>query len=186
MYRIRDSIAVGGQDVNKVKQWSGPEIGWIKINSDGAFDMNNKEAGSGVIARSSEGKFVAGTNRKFTAGSAVQAEAMAVKDAVNLAIERKFQKVCFEMDSKELILVLTNKCSNIDWKIRPLVLDIQRLLKLISERKMMLISKEANAAANWIAVNSRRGMCMSGWDRHLPSTLVRILNKDGLPCTPIM
>ena len=64
--------------------------------------INNKEAGNGNVARNSNGKFVGGTNRKFTAVCAVQAEAMAMKDAVSLAIEWKFQKVCLEIDSKEI------------------------------------------------------------------------------------
>ena len=69
-----------------------------------------------------------GVNRKFTAVCAAQAEVVAIRDAVNLAIERKIQKVCLEMDSKELFLNLTNKYSSIDWRIRPLVYDIQKLL----------------------------------------------------------
>ena len=54
-YRIKDNTAVDNKDVARVKQkWNAHEIGWIKINNDGAFDINNKEAGSGVIARNSE------------------------------------------------------------------------------------------------------------------------------------
>ena len=109
---------------------------------------------------------------------------MAIKDVVNLAIERKFQKICFEMDSKELFLNLTNKYSSIDWRIRPLVYDIQKLLRLLLDYKVVLITREENAATDWVARNSRKGMCMSGWDRQLPLSLVRILDKDGLPAPP--
>ena len=109
---------------------------------------------------------------------------MAVKDAINLAIERKFQKICFEMDSKELFLNLTNKYSSIDWRIRPLVYDIQKLLRLIPDYKVVLITIEANATANWVVRNSRKMMCMSGWDRQLPLSFVKILDKDGLLAPP--
>ena len=49
---------------------------------------------------------------------------------------------------------------------------------------MVLITREANAAADWVARNSRKEMCMSGWDRQLPLSLVRILEKDGFPAPP--
>ena len=79
---------------------------------------------------------------------------MAIRDAVNLAIERKFQKICFEMNSKELFINLTNKYSSIDWRIRPLVYVIQKLLRLIPNYKVVLITREANPAVDWVARNS--------------------------------
>ena len=44
-----------------------------------------------------------------------------------------------------------------------------------------LIKREANATSDWVVVNTMKGMYMSCQDRHLPSALVRILEKDGLP-----
>ena len=42
---------------SRIKQkWIAPDVGWIKINSDGAFDNNKREVGSGVIARDDGGK----------------------------------------------------------------------------------------------------------------------------------
>ena len=58
--------------------------------------------------------FVTGRNRRFTTTCVVQANAMAMKKTMNFTIERKFQKVCLEMDSKDLFLMLTNKYSHID------------------------------------------------------------------------
>ena len=96
----------------------------------------NKSAGSGVIARNYEGSVIAGVNKKRCVVSARQAEIMALKDGISLAIERKLQHVILEIDSREVALMLTNKCNRIDWRIRPLVLDIQKMLKLIPECKV--------------------------------------------------
>ena len=112
------------------------------------------------------------------------AEAMALKDGVDLAVEKKFHNVILETDSKEMQNVLTNKCKVIEWKIRPIVLDIQKQIQLIPGRKVTFVRREANAAANWLAINTRKGMCQPGWLRRLPSVLVEILNKDGLPAPP--
>ena len=88
---------------------------------------------------------VGGKNRRIIALNALHAEALAVKEAINLAIERKFQKVCLEMDFRELYFILSNKCKMIDWRVRPLVLDIQKKLQVVLESKVMLVRKEANA-----------------------------------------
>ena len=98
-----------------------------------------------------------------------------LKKRLNLGIEQKFQRVCVEMDSKELHIILTNRCKNIDWRIRPLIVDILELLKLIPEKKKEgLIKRKANAATNWVVVNAKRKMCTSGWVRNV-SSLVRMI-----------
>ena len=184
-YIVKRDNRVCNKIGRRVKQkWNAPEVGWVKIISDGAFESNKMEAGNGVIAKDSEGKIVGGVNRKFIVVCAAQIEAMAIRDAVNLAIERKFQKICLEMDFKELFQNLTNKYSSIDWRIKPLVYDIQKLLKLIPDYKMVVINRKANAVADWIARNSSKGMCMLNWVKYLPLSLVRILDKDGLSAHP--
>ena len=69
----------------------------------------------------------------------------------------------------------------IDWRVRPLVLDIQKMLQTVLGSKVMLVRKKANAIPDWVVVNTKKGMCMSGWDRQMPSSLVRIFDKDGVP-----
>ena len=39
-------------------------------------------------------------------------------------------------------------------------------------------------AADWAANTAKQGMCLSGWVNLPPSSLVFILNKDGLPLLP--
>ena len=63
-----------------------------------------------------------------------------------------------------------------------MVLDIQRLLKIIPNWRLRVV-RSTNAAADWIAVQTKKGMCLSDWLRHHPFSLVGILNKDGLPAT---
>ena len=89
-----------------------------------------------------------------------------------------------EIDSKELQFVVSNKSNLIDWRVRPLVLDIQKMLKIVPNWKLMVIRRNANAATYWIAVHTRKGMCMADWIRHRLFSLVGILNKDGLYVPP--
>ena len=52
------------------------------------------------------------------------------------------------------------------------------------ECKIKLIIREANVMADWLAGNAKKGMCMSENERHLPSSLVRVLDKDSLSAPP--
>ena len=99
---------------------------------------------------------------------------MVVKVGLNLAIDKCIQKIILEIDSRELFLILTNKCRMIARRIRPLVFDIQRMLALIPDCKVELIKRKANAIVDWMTVNTKMGMCMFGWERHLPLPLARI------------
>ena len=97
---------------------------------------------------------------------------------------KEISEVVLKVDFKELQYVLTNKHTKIDRRIRPIVLDIQSMLNIIPEKKVNWIKRDANAAANWVAVNTRKGMCQYGWARRIPSPLVGILDKDGLLAPP--
>ena len=68
-------LAKGRKVKSSMKKWMAPEEGWIKLNCDGAFDVGSKVAGSGVIARNSEGRFVGRASRSFFAICDVQAKA---------------------------------------------------------------------------------------------------------------
>ena len=85
-----------------VERWEKPEISWLKVNCDGAMDIKSKVATSNVIVRNWQGKLVDGRNRKRVADNALMAEVWALKDGIELSIEKKWQQVIMEIDSKEL------------------------------------------------------------------------------------
>ncbi|XVF47152.1 hypothetical protein PTKIN_Ptkin03bG0086300 [Pterospermum kingtungense] len=45
--------------------------------------------------------------------------------------------------------------------------------------------RNANKVADWVATNVKRGMCISNSVNMPPSSLVRILSRDGLPTSPL-
>ena len=174
-----------GKGCEKVmEKWRKPEIGWRKINCDGALDLKTKEAGAGVIVRDYKGEVVDGKCRRGMAESPLMAEALAVREGVFLALEKKWQKIEIEIDSRELYNGLIMNYKQMDWRIKPIVLEIQEMLKLVPCWRFNVVHRSANAAADWIAVQTRLGMNMSVWNGHLPLSLVGILDKDGLPAPP--
>ena len=59
--------------------------------------------------------------------------------------------------------------------------DIKHLLKQISEKKVVLVRRNANCIADWIAKEAMKGMSEFDWIKQPPSSLMYILDKDGLP-----
>ncbi|XVE75500.1 hypothetical protein DITRI_Ditri12bG0098400 [Diplodiscus trichospermus] len=103
---------------------------------------------------------IAGASKGFKARNVLQAEALALRDGVKLAVEKKYEKVIFENDSKILHTELANK-------------------------SFRLVSRKANRAADWLAVQARKGLSFCEWQMPLATTLVGIMNKDGLPAPPL-
>ena len=54
----------------------------------------------------------------------------------------------------------------------------------IEEKKIKLVRRLASKAADWVATQSREGMCPVGWLQLPPSSLVNILSRVGLPAPP--
>ncbi|OMO68594.1 hypothetical protein COLO4_29558 [Corchorus olitorius] len=113
------------------------------------------------------------------------AEAYAVKKGIEIAIKRKLAKVIFETDCKEVQTAIPDPGISKNWRIEPIVRDIRALLDQILEQKLVWIRRSGNAAAHWAASEAVKGMCHSGWLRLPPSSLVFILDKDGVPAPPL-
>jgi exonuclease III len=68
-------------------KWKPPDIGWAKLNTDGASLGNPGIAGGGGIIRDSNGGWVGGFARAIGVTTSVQAELRALKDGLMLAID---------------------------------------------------------------------------------------------------
>ena len=71
-------------------------------------------------------------------------------------MENRFQNVIFEVDSKEFQYMVS------------IVLDIQRLLGMVPDSKVMFVKRNVNAAVDWVANCSKKGTRRSDWIRHPP------------------
>lgn len=86
------------------KSWSPPDSGVFKFNADGAFCPEDLTGASGVVARDDAGAFVVARTHWYPyMANALVADARAVRDGVNLALEWEAQKVVIECDSKNLV-----------------------------------------------------------------------------------
>ncbi|OMO94054.1 reverse transcriptase [Corchorus capsularis] len=169
------------RDVASEVFWEKPQDGWCKINCDGAYCHQSKQAGIGVVVRDAEGHLLHGLGKQVKGDSALMIEAIAVKTGLKLAKEMRLSNIIVEMDSEVLYKNIVDRGKNRDWRIGPILADIDHLSTCIDSIKFNFVKRNANLAADWIATRSRTEMSFADLSRYQPSSLVQILNKDGLP-----
>ncbi|OMO94917.1 reverse transcriptase [Corchorus capsularis] len=161
--------------------WERPKEGWCKVNCDGAYCSKTSKAGIGIIIRDHNGNLIDGAGKMVIGDSVLISEALAVKEGMKLAHLLHIEQVVVEMDCEILFKSILNPIVGSDWKIRPIVADIVSLKNCFNAVEFKCVKREANMAADWVAVQSRLGMSFAELSRYKPSSLVRILDKDGLP-----
>ena len=93
------------------------------------------------------------------AESALLTEALAVKAGVKSAVEHKYHRVVLERDSLLVHKELTATGKRGNWKLKPIIRDIQQMLSFIPENTVCLIRRNANKAADWVASQALKSMC---------------------------
>ncbi|XVE81524.1 hypothetical protein DITRI_Ditri15bG0071400 [Diplodiscus trichospermus] len=94
-------------------RWEAPSTSWFKINYNASYRKANGKAHFGVIIRDHAGRLLDGVNDNIEADCALVAKAWAVREGINLALNRNLYKVIFEMDS-------TIVCSEINSNSNPM------------------------------------------------------------------
>ncbi|CAL9007008.1 unnamed protein product [Prunus brigantina] len=165
--------------------WTPPRIGWIKVNSDGAW-KTNKAAGLGVILRNSDGAFCGGLAEGKVCQSALAAEADAALSGLNLAMSLRHRKVMMETDSLALKSGIAGNYGNRAWSILPILLEIRRMESLFDSVEWCWIPRSKNRVAHLAASIGIGAVHRETWLNQPPPSLVRVLSSDGLPCPPVI
>jgi hypothetical protein len=96
----------------RVKQWKRPEEGWLKINTDAAFDANTCTGSAGVVIHDHSGLVVSAAARWFDGiPDTLTAKASAAKEGLELALELGYDRVILEVDCQGLKTLLGDPSS---------------------------------------------------------------------------
>ncbi|XP_062005969.1 uncharacterized protein LOC133723163 [Rosa rugosa] len=96
--------------------WQPPPDHWLKVNTDGSFRGSNM-AGFGGIFRDAEGNFVGDFAARAEVPSAIDAEILAVIEAIQVAWVRRWTHIWLETDSTLVITYFKNP-NLIPWRLR--------------------------------------------------------------------
>ncbi|KAM2638964.1 hypothetical protein TB1_025570 [Malus domestica] len=137
-----------------------------------------------AVLRDHNGQFVAAHKLSIGAPSVVFAEAMAMLKGYELAAAMGFRWIVAESDSLEVVSSLKGNISNGSWEVFPILESTLWLGNSFQGCCWSWVPRLANQSADRLASRSNVEMCGNIWVRRPPSSLVHILNKDGLPCPP--
>ncbi|XP_058758128.1 uncharacterized protein LOC131631355 [Vicia villosa] len=131
--------------------WTPPDTGWVKCNVDAGFSNNRGTTNRGWCVRNNQGNFIlAGSAWDSNILSVDEAEAVAIKEAIQEAIVHHLDKVIFESDSLRVIQAIHSTHSgNSEFSL--IILSIQRLLQCNSNFEVKFIKRQANMVAHMLA-----------------------------------
>ena len=140
------------------EQWTPPQQGFLKLNYDGASKGNPGQAGAGGLFRNSQEivcRFYA-----FDLGHATnnEAELLAVKQGLKIAIREAYQRIIVEGDSAMVTEILKKlqkgtPWENISqsWRTASLIEEINHLVKRIEYLIPSHVLRKGNTAADYMA-----------------------------------
>ncbi|GJN36845.1 hypothetical protein PR202_gb25744 [Eleusine coracana subsp. coracana] len=105
--------AGGDQSKGTSARWSRPRPGRVKVNAAAAFFPDTSSTGVGVVARDERGEVILASGRAlFNCADAEEAECLACKEGLNLAMQWIPQPITLEMDCRSVCSALTSDKEN--------------------------------------------------------------------------
>ena len=100
-------------------QWVPPLAGWTKINFDAS--LKEDEAVIACVMRNCDGEILAACAYFQLTDGVFTAEALAARQALKLAEDRKLTKVIIEGDAATVIQALRGQYSEVDWRSKEII-----------------------------------------------------------------
>ncbi|KAM1756684.1 hypothetical protein FF1_005875 [Malus domestica] len=136
----------------------------------------------GVVLRDTEAHFIAVARYHIRAPCAVVAEDLALLRGCELGAALGFSKVILESDSSEAISCLSNSMKNGSWEASPTLERVKLLGEDFQNCRWSWVPRSANMAVDALTSRDFAELCDVVWVDRPPSSLVFVLNNDGLPC----
>ncbi|KAF7807009.1 ribonuclease H [Senna tora] len=133
--------------------WKKPEVGWVKVNTDGAVCKESKVAGCGGLIRDHDGVWIKGFERKIGFSNVLSAELWGIAEGLSLAWILGYRKVILESDCKDAIRSCTVVNSN-EFQELPAVKKIREILRNDWEVQLKYTPRNANSCADFLAKSS--------------------------------
>lgn len=159
--------------------WRPPSEGVLKLNCDGAFSEALLKGAIAVIVRDKDCDMRTGSARVLPCSSAIQAEAMAIIEALDLTLALGFRKAVIE----SVCLVVVNSCFGgpIPWQIHGVVCEIKRKIMQHGSVEIKWIRRDANKSADLVAKLALKGDLPVVW-RWKTDRFATLLLQIDLPC----
>ncbi|KAL0283767.1 UNVERIFIED_CONTAM: putative ribonuclease H protein [Sesamum angustifolium] len=126
-----------------------PELGWVKLNLDGAFRGNPGVSGAGGIIRDHFSQVILAYYESLGFSTNMMTKLQGMLRGIQLCFERSLFHVWVEVDAMHVIQLIS-KQSKGTWHLQTLLIKIRKHLSLL-EGKLTHIFREGNQAADFLA-----------------------------------
>ncbi|GJN37087.1 hypothetical protein PR202_gb26009 [Eleusine coracana subsp. coracana] len=158
--------------------WRPPEVGYLKLNTDGAFYMMSSLGGTGAVLRNHEGTLVRAQARWYDhMEDASFAEALAVRDGMIMAKESGANRIIVESDCAVVLNMMATQ-ERARSAISSIWHDVQELNTCFLSLNFCYTNRKANMAAHGCAKFATPGNAACNWESVAPDFLKYALTKD--------
>ena len=170
-------LQLGSSGIERTR-WSPPQVGFVKINFDGAVFSNANSSGVGAVIRNHNGVVMASCAEKLNqAYKAEEIEALAALKALQLAFDLGFQNAILEGDSLGLIKALQADDNNLS-PLGLLVEDVKLVASNFVSLSYSYIKRNGNSIAHNLAKHAISIPDFQVWMEDVPSHVVSFLHSD--------
>lgn len=140
------------RSIDLLVNWQKPPVNWLKINVDGARNQFSEVIGAGGLIRDHKGKWQIGFVHDIGFGHSLLAEAWAMLNGAQIALDRGYTKVIIESDSMELVTLLNvTDPYPLGQFLNSIIQDIKSRLNKIPQVKVTHCFRESNSCADNLA-----------------------------------
>ena len=135
--------------------WTPPNRGWFKVNTDGAIFEDLGCCGIGVVIRNERGQLMGAMSKKIELPlGALEAEAKAMEEGMQLAWDLGLKEIILECDSEMVVKALGDQ-SLLQNAIQKVIEGIKEGLNCFTAWRVTHIRKSGNIFAHIMARNAK-------------------------------
>ncbi|XP_024177882.1 uncharacterized protein LOC112183776 [Rosa chinensis] len=159
-------------------RWKAPNPGKVKINVDGAYQVESRRGGVGCVIRDSDGSFVARQARPYTLlTSPFHVELLALRDGLFLAQTLQQDEVIFESDCALLVQAIQSPTYDLS-TMHILIGEVRTLLQTHPGFSLTHVNREANVVAHLLASHALRTSDSQMWLVTAPEIIRDVIRND--------
>ena len=181
---VSDSLVAGkqGSKHKEPSKWQKPDVGWVKINVDGAYDASTGEGGVGVVIRDDK-MAIQLTAWKYInrAGDAEEVEALACAEGLKLALDWCPTRVVLATDCVTLVPLLQKQGGSRS-RLKFIVDEAKLAGEGLLEWIVIHTKRESNWVAHELAQLAKRTRHSAVWRFAAPACVEQYIAQD---CTNV-
>jgi ribonuclease HI len=157
--------------------WSKPAAGWVKLNCDGSYRIEDGSAGAGMLLRDEHGQVIFSACRQLqSCNEALEAEVHACRERVALALQWSTKPLVVELDCVGLVEI--NKSSLDRSAFSFLIQEIKALVNSNRTISVVKVDRIQNRASDCLANFARQHSRTVTWVSSGPECLRKFLEAD--------